>query len=86
MEGNKLESCFLPYWETHEAQCKQELDDPSNWNMIPSLNSVALHDLMDQQLVRFMGMIQDMQNPELFLEQYEVQDNISGQTAIKMAK
>jgi hypothetical protein len=41
---------------------------------------------MDQQLVRFMGMIQDMQNPELFLEQYEVQDNISGQTAIKMGK
>jgi hypothetical protein len=41
---------------------------------------------MDQQLVRFVGMIQDMQNPELFLEQYEVRDSISGQTTIKMGK
>ena len=42
--------------------------------------------MVDQQLVRFMGMIQDMQNPELFLEQYEVQDNVSGQTMMKMGK
>lgn len=41
---------------------------------------------MDQQLVRFMGMIQDMQNPEIFFEQYEVRDNISGQTTVKMGK
>jgi hypothetical protein len=33
-----------------------------------------------------MGMIQDMQNPEIFFEQYEVRDNISGQTTIKMGK
>jgi hypothetical protein len=33
-----------------------------------------------------MGMIQDMQNPELFLEQYEVQDNVSRQTTVKMGK
>ena len=41
---------------------------------------------MDQQLVRFMGMIQDMQNPEIFFEQYEVRDNVSGQTTVKMGK
>jgi len=41
---------------------------------------------MDQQLVRFTGMIQDMQNPEIFCERYEVQDNISGQTAVKVGK
>jgi len=41
---------------------------------------------MDQQLVRFMGMIQDMQNPEIFFEHYEVQDNVSGQTTVKMGK
>jgi len=41
---------------------------------------------MDQQLVRFMGMIQDMQNPEIFFERYEVRDNVSGQTTVKMGK
>jgi len=34
VSGNKLDSCFLPYWEMHEAKCKQELDDLSNWNMV----------------------------------------------------
>lgn len=41
---------------------------------------------MDQQLVRFIGMIQDMQNPEIFFERYEVRDNINGQTTVKMGK
>lgn len=86
MEGSNLESCFLPYWEANEVQCKEQLDDPRNWNMIPSLNSVVLHDVVDQQLVRFTGMIQDMQNPELYLEQYEVQDSITKQTTVKMGK
>jgi Conserved membrane protein (DUF2044). len=31
-------------------------------------------------------MIQDMQNPEIFFEQYEVRDNVSGQTTVKMGK
>jgi hypothetical protein len=39
---------------------------------------------VDQQLVRFVGMIQDIENPELFLEKYEVRDNISGQKTVKM--
>ena len=34
VSGNKLDSCFLPYWEMHEAECKQEVDDLSNWNMV----------------------------------------------------
>jgi hypothetical protein len=32
--GSKLESCFLPYWEADEVQCKEQLDDPRNWNMV----------------------------------------------------
>ncbi|XP_033610170.1 mini-chromosome maintenance complex-binding protein isoform X3 [Cryptotermes secundus] len=31
-------------------------------------------------------MIQDMQNPEMYLEQYEVQDSITKQTTVKMGK
>jgi hypothetical protein len=30
----KLESCFLPYWEANEVQCKEQLHDPRNWNMV----------------------------------------------------
>jgi hypothetical protein len=53
---------------------------------IPSLNSVALHDVADQQLVRFTGMVQDMQNPELYLEQYEVLDSVSKQRTVRWGK
>jgi len=37
VSGNILEACFLPYWEANEAQCKQQLADPRNWNLVSSL-------------------------------------------------
>ncbi|XP_069689031.1 mini-chromosome maintenance complex-binding protein isoform X2 [Periplaneta americana] len=64
----------------------QQLNDPSNWSRIPSLNDVTLKDVADQQLVHFLGMIQDMHNPELFLERYEVQHCVSSLTAVRLGK
>lgn len=51
---------------------KDLLKDSSRWHSIPLLNYTPLHKLKDQTLVRFRGMIQDMMDPEIFLERYEV--------------
>lgn len=48
------------------------LEDIKVWSKIPLLNYTPLHKLKDYSLVRFRGMIQDMQDPEIYLEQYEV--------------
>ncbi|XP_037708457.1 mini-chromosome maintenance complex-binding protein [Drosophila subpulchrella] len=54
------------------AGLKELLKDPSRWHSIPLLNYTPLHKLKDQTLVRFRGMIQDMMDPEIYLERYEV--------------
>nr|XP_014090361.1 mini-chromosome maintenance complex-binding protein isoform X1 [Bactrocera oleae] len=48
------------------------LEDPKLWSEIPLLNYTALHDLKDMNIVRFRGMIQDMLDPEMYLERYEI--------------
>ncbi|XP_017041399.2 mini-chromosome maintenance complex-binding protein [Drosophila ficusphila] len=48
------------------------LKDPSRWHSVPLLNYTPLHKLKDQTLVRFRGMIQDMMDPEIYLERYEL--------------
>uniref|UniRef100_A0A0K8V9G6 Mini-chromosome maintenance complex-binding protein n=1 Tax=Bactrocera latifrons TaxID=174628 RepID=A0A0K8V9G6_BACLA len=48
------------------------LQDPKGWSGIPLLNYTPLHDLKDMSIVRFRGMIQDMLDPEMYLERYEI--------------
>ncbi|XP_067644667.1 mini-chromosome maintenance complex-binding protein [Eurosta solidaginis] len=48
------------------------LEDPKCWRSIPLLNYTPLHELKDISIVRFRGMIQDMLDPEMYLERYEV--------------
>ncbi|XP_004526858.1 mini-chromosome maintenance complex-binding protein [Ceratitis capitata] len=48
------------------------LVDPKVWSGIQLLNYTPLHELKDMSIVRFRGMIQDMQDPEMYLERYEV--------------
>ncbi|XP_017070007.2 mini-chromosome maintenance complex-binding protein [Drosophila eugracilis] len=54
------------------SELKDLLKDPSRWHSIPILNYTPMHKLKDQTLVRFRGMIQDMMDPEIYLERYEV--------------
>ncbi|EDV31607.1 uncharacterized protein Dana_GF15437 [Drosophila ananassae] len=54
---------------------KDLLKDSSRWHSIPLLNYTPLHKLKDQTLVRFRGMIQDMMDPEIYLERYEVKSS-----------
>ncbi|KAH8238961.1 hypothetical protein KR038_010558 [Drosophila bunnanda] len=51
---------------------KELLKDSTRWHSIPLLNYTPLHKLKDRSLVRFRGMIQDMMDPEIYLERYEV--------------
>ncbi|XP_075160609.1 mini-chromosome maintenance complex-binding protein [Haematobia irritans] len=55
----------------NEEFCKW-LKDPNLWSTIPLLNYTPLHELKDYSVVRFRGMIQDMLDPEIYLETYEV--------------
>ncbi|KAH8263240.1 hypothetical protein KR044_006435 [Drosophila immigrans] len=54
------------------ASWKALLEDPAKWHSIPLLNHTPLHKLKDQVLVRFRGMVQDMMDPEIYLERYEI--------------
>ncbi|XP_055619697.1 mini-chromosome maintenance complex-binding protein [Toxorhynchites rutilus septentrionalis] len=60
------------YFSANEAACVAHLNTPEVRAQIPLLNCAQLHDLRDNMLVRFRGMIQDMQDPECYLESYEV--------------
>ncbi|KAL7742028.1 hypothetical protein ACLKA6_018280 [Drosophila palustris] len=67
------------------AGCKELLQDSSRWHSIPLLNHTPLHMLRDQSLVRFRGMVQDMMDPEIYLERYEVK-SADGSTRLQQGK
>ncbi|EDW03666.1 GH10377 [Drosophila grimshawi] len=60
------------------ASWKNVLNDVTKWHSIPLLNHTPLHQLKDQSLVRFRGMVQDMMDPEIYLERYEVKSSDGG--------
>ncbi|TMW47732.1 hypothetical protein DOY81_007188 [Sarcophaga bullata] len=66
----------LQFPEELEGQKSEEFvktfEDINAWSKMPLLNYTPLHKLKDYSIVRFRGMIQDMQDPEIYLEQYEV--------------
>ncbi|XP_034129011.1 mini-chromosome maintenance complex-binding protein [Drosophila guanche] len=69
--------CLMDVASTFNSQrdpteLKESLKDLYAWHAIPLLNYTPLHKLKDQCLVRFRGMIQDMMDPEIYLECYEV--------------
>lgn len=64
---------------------KELLQDSKRWHSIPLLNHTPLHKLKDQGLVRFRGMVQDMMDPEIYLERYEVKSG-DGNTRLQLGK
>ncbi|XP_055530968.1 mini-chromosome maintenance complex-binding protein [Wyeomyia smithii] len=72
-------SSWTPEYVTaNEEKCAEHLAKVEVRNSIPLLNSTQLHHLQDNSLVRFRGMIQDMQDPECYLESYEVREKVDG--------
>lgn len=68
----ELNSWTPEYFCENATACSEHLVKAEVRAIIPLLNCSQLHNLRDNTLVRFRGMIQDMQDPECFLEQYEV--------------
>uniref|UniRef100_U5EXQ7 Mini-chromosome maintenance complex-binding protein n=1 Tax=Corethrella appendiculata TaxID=1370023 RepID=U5EXQ7_9DIPT len=70
------------YFLANEASClnalKEYWKNKNDWNKIPMLNYAKLDQLKDNQLVRFRGMIQDMQDPECYVKRYEVSNEREG--------
>ncbi|CAD6202129.1 GSCOCG00002955001-RA-CDS [Cotesia congregata] len=66
------------YYIENKELCDKILESIDNFEGIPSLNNLPLHVLKDGQLVRFSGMIQDMYNPELYMEKYQVKNLDTG--------
>ncbi|CAD1477307.1 unnamed protein product, partial [Heterotrigona itama] len=62
------------YFITNKSDCNLILEDLDVLKEIPLLNNTPVHKLKDGQLVRFKGMIQDMHNPEYYLQMYEVKN------------
>ncbi|XP_049539351.1 mini-chromosome maintenance complex-binding protein [Anopheles darlingi] len=62
------------YFVENESNCLKQLtaEDDTVWRSIPLLNCMAPQHLVDGQLVRFRGMVQDMQDPECYLKRYGV--------------
>lgn len=73
----------MEYYIANQTLCQQMLKNPDVWKEIPLLNSAPLCNFKDKQLVRFRGMIQDMYDPEYYLEQYEVKNSMTGESDIR---
>ncbi|RZF48157.1 hypothetical protein LSTR_LSTR009846 [Laodelphax striatellus] len=64
-------------------QCKDIIKDAEVWNKIPVINYTPKELLFQDQLVLFRGMVQDMFSPVLYLAQYEVKNQETGETSLK---
>ncbi|XP_062557776.1 mini-chromosome maintenance complex-binding protein [Armigeres subalbatus] len=73
-----LSSWTPEYFATNESLCLEQLSKPEIRSQIPLLNCTPLHEVVDNALVRFRGMIQDMQDPECYLERYDVRKKDDG--------
>ncbi|XP_050475453.1 mini-chromosome maintenance complex-binding protein isoform X1 [Bombus huntii] len=62
------------YFIANKSNCNAILENLDALKEIPLLNNAPVHAFRDGQLVRFKGMIQDMHNPEYYLQVYEVKN------------
>ncbi|XP_030376976.1 mini-chromosome maintenance complex-binding protein isoform X2 [Scaptodrosophila lebanonensis] len=71
--------------ESTSTGWKELLRDQEKYKNIPLLNYTPMHKLKDETLVRFRGMVQDMIDPEMYLESYEVKA-ANGSTRMQQGK
>ena len=62
---------------------QQKLSDEKN---LPSINEAPNHALVDGQLVKFRCMIQDMFDPEIYMDKFTVKNLENGQTRISSCR
>lgn len=59
------------YYLNNESKCLEALKDSQTFQSIPMLNHNSSM-IPNSSLVRFRGMIQDMLDPEFYLEKYTI--------------
>jgi hypothetical protein len=79
-------NCTPAQWYEKETELVELLQNDTLWNQIPLLNVNELHNMKDERLVRFRGMIQDMHGPEYYLEKFEVMKADGQQTETRHGK
>lgn len=72
VESTQLPKSLEEFVGPRNAEFINNFNNSKEWSNIPLLNYTPLHLLKDNALVRFKGMIQDMQDPEIYLERYEI--------------
>ncbi|XP_065361281.1 mini-chromosome maintenance complex-binding protein [Calliphora vicina] len=82
----KLPQCPEEFAGPKNSEFNKFLENPQQWSNVPLLNYTPLHQLRDNSLVRFRGMIQDMQDPEIYLERYELKKTDGSGTRIQEGK
>lgn len=74
MEANKWS---IEYFVENSEECKKQLEKHEIRSTIPMLNHIPNFAVPNSSLVRFRGMIQDMLDPEFYLEKYTVKSSSS---------
>lgn len=62
----------IDYVLANQNACRGFLEKSENRALVPLLNHIENHAIPNSSLVRFRGMIQDMLDPEFYLEKYSV--------------
>ncbi|OAD57260.1 Mini-chromosome maintenance complex-binding protein, partial [Eufriesea mexicana] len=70
----KITNWTPEYFTANRSKCNLILENLEVLKEIPLLNTNTLQTFKDRQLVRFKGMIQDMHDPEYYLQLYEVKN------------
>ncbi|KAK7868306.1 hypothetical protein R5R35_013891 [Gryllus longicercus] len=73
-------------WVANTPQYSAIIEDETNWHSIPLFNYILSENVKNQQLIRFRGMIQNMQNPEYFMSKYEVVNTVTGVSTVHSGK
>uniref|UniRef100_A0A8C5SQF5 Mini-chromosome maintenance complex-binding protein n=1 Tax=Laticauda laticaudata TaxID=8630 RepID=A0A8C5SQF5_LATLA len=76
-----------PEWEKKVTEYfKDKLKENNATNWVPSLNDVPLHYLKPNSLVKFRCMVQDMFDPEFYMNVYETVDTVTKSRVMHFGK
>lgn len=72
---------------TNLSETLMTLKDDDVWKRIPLISNLSNFDrLKEMQLVRFRGLIQDMRDPEIYLETFQTKCAENGEIKLRSAK
>uniref|UniRef100_A0A670YZF6 Mini-chromosome maintenance complex-binding protein n=1 Tax=Pseudonaja textilis TaxID=8673 RepID=A0A670YZF6_PSETE len=87
VQGIFAQNSLNPEWEKKVTEYfKEKLKENNATNWVPSLNDVPLHYLKPNSLVKFRCMVQDMFDPEFYMNVYETVDTVTKSRVMHFGK